>query len=96
MVVVFRRKPSNLVFGMSLASASPPPWRTGGKGGPYNGTYQKVEAFNNAPLYHCEEIGWIFYNRKSSTWRMRADTGTTFGRGWMKSRAVTFCYFLIL
>lgn len=45
------------------------------KGGPYNGTYQKVGAFNNAPLYHCEEIGWIFYNRKSSTWRMRADTG---------------------
>eukprot|EP00435_Cladocopium_sp_Y103_P021823 s2875_g5.t1 len=45
------------------------------KGGPYNGTYQKVGAFNNAPLYHCEEIGWIFYDRKSSTWRMRADAG---------------------
>ncbi|CAK8996381.1 Hypothetical protein (Fragment) [Durusdinium trenchii] len=45
------------------------------KGGPFNGTYEKVGIYNNAPLYHCDEAGWIFYDRPSSRWRLNKDTG---------------------
>ena len=46
------------------------------KGGPYNGTYEKVGVYNNAPLYHCEDVsGWIFHHKESGTWRMRTDSG---------------------
>eukprot|EP00930_Biecheleria_cincta_P030002 TRINITY_DN20820_c0_g1_i1.p1 TRINITY_DN20820_c0_g1~~TRINITY_DN20820_c0_g1_i1.p1 ORF type:complete len:1638 (-),score=301.70 TRINITY_DN20820_c0_g1_i1:11-4405(-) len=45
--------------------------------GPSDGQYSKVGAHNNAPLYHCEDKGWIFFDKVNARWCIRdEDTAT--------------------